>query len=65
MGMHTLKGRVEQTILPSQIVESTRQGIRNVRTQIMECRTCCCMHIACAVRRLTKNGGLCRAPRHS
>ena len=36
MGMHALKGRVEQTILPSQVVESTRIGIKNVTTPINE-----------------------------
>ncbi|XP_065916477.1 TBC1 domain family member 13-like [Dysidea avara] len=28
---HKLKRRVEQTVLPSQVVESTRQGVKNVR----------------------------------
>jgi len=27
---HKLKRRVEQTVLPSQVVESTRQGVKNV-----------------------------------
>ena len=45
-GMHALTKRIEQTILPSQIVQSTRQGIKNVTVTLFQCICYILYHLA-------------------